>query len=351
MSRDKTISEPREMHKELISIVIPNYNGEKTIAKCLNSVHQSNYKHVEVIVVDDASNDDSLRIIRQFPCVIVQSQHRVGAAEARNLGAQQARGKLLFFTDADCVLLPHTLDLVLSSMMAADHNTIIGGTYAPKAFDRGFFNDFQASFVHYFETKNATTPDYIATHAMAIWSDVFFRYQGFCQPDLPILEDVEYSHRLKRQGVSLTMSSSLLVQHIFNFNLWSSLRNAARKSMYWTMYSIRNKDVLSDSGTASMELKLNTCMSLAMLLISAKLISQADVVAMLLFGVLLGINICISHNFLSFMRKNHGYGFAIRATAYYFFVYPIGIWLGSSLGVLKTIFDPIFKPNTSAGVH
>ena len=80
---------------------------------------------------------------------------------------------------------------------------------------------------------------------------------GFKENFLPILEDVEFSHRLRRTGFKLTMNPEILVRHIFNFTLIKSLKNAFRKSLYWTIYSLKNKDLLTDSGTASIELKFN----------------------------------------------------------------------------------------------
>ncbi|TAL24620.1 MAG: glycosyltransferase, partial [Nitrospirae bacterium] len=58
------------MHK-LISVIIPNYNGEATIGKCLEAVFSSEYDKFEVVVVDDCSNDNSVEIIKRFPCRLI----------------------------------------------------------------------------------------------------------------------------------------------------------------------------------------------------------------------------------------------------------------------------------------
>jgi glycosyltransferase involved in cell wall biosynthesis len=67
-----------------ISVVIPNYNNGNTIGKCLEGVLSSKYDRYEVIVVDDASSDNSVEIINRFPCRLIRLEKHAGAAKARN---------------------------------------------------------------------------------------------------------------------------------------------------------------------------------------------------------------------------------------------------------------------------
>jgi len=73
--------------QQLMSIIIPNYNGSRTIGKCLESVFALNDEDLEVIVVDDCSEDGSLYIIRRYPCRLIQMEKHAGASAARNAGA------------------------------------------------------------------------------------------------------------------------------------------------------------------------------------------------------------------------------------------------------------------------
>ena len=234
-----------------ISVIIPNRNGADTIGKCLEGVYSSEYKNFEAIVVDDCSEDDSVEIIEKFPCRLVRLESHGGASKARNTGARQAKGEALFFIDADCVLNLDTLATAVEAFRR-HKDKVVGGTYTPLPYDRGFYSTFQSIFINYSETKYKE-PDYVATHAMLISRELFTESGGFNEDFLPILEDVEFSHRLRKAGTKLIMLPELTVRHIFNFTLGRSLRNALRKSMYWTMYSIRNRDLLADSGTASVE--------------------------------------------------------------------------------------------------
>ena len=112
--------------EKLISVIIPNYQGGTTIARCLEAVFASSYQNFEVIVVDDCSGDNSVEVIKTFPCKLVPLDSHAGAAQARNIGAAHSRGDTLFFTDADCLLQENTLALVNQALSAADPNTVIG---------------------------------------------------------------------------------------------------------------------------------------------------------------------------------------------------------------------------------
>jgi len=150
-----------------ISIIIPNYNGESTIGKCLEAVYLSSYRDFEVIVIDDCSRDSSIEIIKRFPCKLIRLDKHSGASKARNLGAWNSAGEVLFFIDSDCLLGIDTLSIVNESF-AQDGDRVIGGTYTKIPYDNDFFSTFQSIFINYSETKNKDKPDYIATHAMAI---------------------------------------------------------------------------------------------------------------------------------------------------------------------------------------
>ena len=239
----------------MISIVIPVRNGARALDACLQAACAAALPDHEVVVVDDGSTDESAAIAARHPCRLVRLEGRRGASAARNAGAAAARGDILFFTDADCILGPQTLPRAAAALDAAGPRAVVGGTYETRPFDPGFFPAFQAVFVNYHETRRPDDPDYVATHAMAIRTADFRASGGFDEHFLPILEDVEFCHRLRRAGYRLRMDPRVLVRHSFGFGLSGSLRNAARKVRYWARYSLRNRDLFADSGTASRGLK------------------------------------------------------------------------------------------------
>jgi uncharacterized membrane protein len=152
---------------------------------------------------------------------------------------------------------------------------------------------------------------------------------------MPIIEDVEFSHRLRRSGSTLSMDASILVRHVFEFTLVKSLRNAFRKSMYWTAYSMKNRDLLADSGTASVELKTNVVSFFAILLMV--LVSLFLKQPYLLAGIppVFVLNLFVSRNLLAALGQTKGYLFLLSAALYYMAVYPLAVGAGSLAGMMK----------------
>jgi len=318
-----------------VSIIIPNYQGGATIGKCLEAVFASKYRNFEVIVVDDCSGDNSIEIIKRFPCKLVQMDKHSGAAQARNIGAAHSHGDILFFTDADCLLQENTLSIASQAVSLADPNVVIGGTYTRIPHDKNFFSLFQSVFIHYSETREVEHPDYIATHAMVIDSKSFQKSGGFTGKFLPILEDVDFSHRLRQAGYRLVMNPAIQVQHIFNFSLYRSLRNAIRKSMYWTMYSIKNGDVFVDSGTASIGLKTNVAAWFFATLLLLAFLLTGNSTFILLIPLILAIDLFVNKGLLMAFYRTKGFQFALAATCYYLLLYPVAVGTGALAGLAR----------------
>src|SRR5919198_5805523 len=86
------------------SVIVPARNAAATIGRTLEALAAQDFpQEYEVIVVDDGSTDDTVAVAEAAPGpVTVRRQEQRGPGEARNLGAQHARGEVLAFTDADC---------------------------------------------------------------------------------------------------------------------------------------------------------------------------------------------------------------------------------------------------------
>lgn len=89
---------------DLVSVIIPIYNQEKNLKRCLDSVVEQTYKHLEVILVDDGSTDNSFEICRDYAeryGWIVLHIANGGVSNARNRGLDKASGKYVLFVDSD----------------------------------------------------------------------------------------------------------------------------------------------------------------------------------------------------------------------------------------------------------
>lgn len=105
-----------------VSIIIPVYNVEPYIIRCLQSVAVQTYNYIECIIVDDCGIDHSMSLAQDFInqyqgpisfSIIRHNQNR-GLAAARNSGIKHATGKFLFFLDSDDTIVPNCINLLVS---------------------------------------------------------------------------------------------------------------------------------------------------------------------------------------------------------------------------------------------
>lgn len=111
------------------SIIIPAYNGAKTIAETIESVLHQTLKDIEIIVVNDGSTDHTSDVVRQFsdPRLKLIEQENAGVAAARNHGATVSRGRYLTFIDADDLWTPEKVE---DQVNALEANPDAGAVYS-----------------------------------------------------------------------------------------------------------------------------------------------------------------------------------------------------------------------------
>jgi GT2 family glycosyltransferase len=89
-----------------LSVIVPNYNGEKTLNGCIQSIYAQDVQLKELILVDDASTDGSVNLVstRYANVKIIEHEKNQGAARARNNGVKKSSGQILLFVDSDVYL-------------------------------------------------------------------------------------------------------------------------------------------------------------------------------------------------------------------------------------------------------
>jgi len=102
----------KKQHYEKVTVIIPTYNEQKNIKKCINSILELNYpeKYVEIIVVDDGSTDNTTRTVKNFKKVKLITQKHLGKVHALNKGLKNARGDVILTIDADTFLEKNSLN-------------------------------------------------------------------------------------------------------------------------------------------------------------------------------------------------------------------------------------------------
>lgn len=120
------------MKNDLISVVIPVYNTEKYLERCVDSVLNQSYQNLEIIFVNDSSTDNSMEIIEKYcntdnRCKCINLEKNMGVGNARNIGINQANGKYIAFIDSDDWVDSNFYIKLYFSITETKANVAIGG--------------------------------------------------------------------------------------------------------------------------------------------------------------------------------------------------------------------------------
>jgi len=115
----------------IVSIIVPAYNAEKSICRCIDSILAQTYPSTEVLVVDDGSTDDTRHIIEDFAKKDARIkpiyQDNQGAACARNAALDKASGSWITFVDSDDYVTPEYVEVMLQVARSAKSDMVVGG--------------------------------------------------------------------------------------------------------------------------------------------------------------------------------------------------------------------------------
>lgn len=242
------------MKTPYLSVIIPAYNAREHLVKLIASLGKSSFKDFEVIVGDDASNEQvsvaSLQLSdRQkgqkqppFQTTVIRLTRNRGPAAARNAAAKRARGRVIVFLDADVQIYPDTLKKIAEKFRRDDDLTAVTGVWDKHQRTRAFFPQFKAMRDWSYWTNERDRDGYyylFSTRIAAIKRDVFTRLGGFNEA-FRQMEDVELTYRIAKR-YAIIFAPDVKVHHEFE-GFTAVAKKYFWRSFYWTkLYKERKK--------------------------------------------------------------------------------------------------------------
>ena len=191
------------MNQPLVSIIVPVYNGERSIERCLRSIQNQSYKNLEIIVVNDGSTDHTERIIEKYvasdPRFLYLKKDNSGVSESRNLGISVANGEYFQFVDGDDWLVKTATEEFVRMVQTFGCEMVISDYYrvcGRRIFEKG-----------HIEGGPVVTRSKFAEHMMGapanfyygvLWNkffkaDIIRKFGLSCSPELDWCEDFQFN--------------------------------------------------------------------------------------------------------------------------------------------------------------
>lgn len=229
---------------EKISVIVPVYNNERTIERCIKSLLKQTYTNFEIIIINDGSTDNTKEIIKKFQNnkkIYIFDQPNRGVSCARNLGLKKSKGKYISFVDSDDYVENNFLQDLIDGMKDINDLSIVGLRHKypnndkidkiEKYYEGEFTSTQVLNFLFFKNGPQGYLPN-------KLWrKDIIYKNGLFLDPELDKLEDLLFTvkYLLSSKNVSIKNHIDYVYVHE-NFSLTSEMSFTRKPPKYIPTY-------------------------------------------------------------------------------------------------------------------
>ncbi|RJQ50189.1 MAG: glycosyltransferase family 2 protein [Nitrospiraceae bacterium] len=301
----------------MVSIVIPTYNAERFMTPLLDSIFRNKIEDMEVIIIDDCSQDDTVKIAGTYPVRVVELKKNGGPARARNIGVKAAEGDIIFFLDSDVIVLDGSVREVKEYFKKNPDSKCVIGVCSTEPLNRGFVPAYMAMFEYvHLISRQYDRVSVFAPRCGAIKKDFFLKIGGYNENYRGAdVEDFELARRINKEDC-IILDPKILVRHQFA-DFKQALRIYFRRTVMWVHLFFRAKKLDNAGPTSPGNGIAAICAFLSFLLVFFMPVAG---LAKYLFLFLLTAYLVSNLKWWNFMRKEKGLAFAARALLLNYFL-------------------------------
>ena len=310
------------------SIIIPAHDSQATLERCLRSILGSRFSEpYELIVVDDASRDDTPGIAARLGAKVLRSPSCRGPGFARNLGAKAAEGGVLVFIDSDVLLSEDTLQKIDDFFRVEKDFSVLSCNFDPACEMTDPISRYKHLYVGQCYSDQPKEVYWVFASTVAVKKDVFQSAGGFGEKTW-VLEDELFGRKLSKKGYRLAFGEQIRVNHVRQYSFFEFLRGEIRRSRVFTVIKFadffngikHSKDTVAPNIRYS--LGLFPFLIVSGFLVQRNFLFTAALIVMFYAG---------NYNFLMICKKQFGIKFMLQAT----FLIPLDClfcWSGIVVG-------------------
>jgi cellulose synthase/poly-beta-1,6-N-acetylglucosamine synthase-like glycosyltransferase len=326
-----------------VSIIIPMYNEEKTIRKCIESLLNQSYPSdkYEIIVVSDGCNDNSENIVRK----IIESEEKVeiklvrqenqGVATARNFGVKFSQWPILLFIDADCIADYRWIEEMIKPFLRYN---VVGVQGAYKTKQKEIVAQLaQIEFEERFrKLQQREYVDFVGSFSAAYKREIFEKFNGF-YTKFVMNEDVDLAYRISSDGYKLYFNPEAIVYHMHPDSLSIYIKVKFWRGFWRTIVyrRFRNK-AIKDSYTPA-NLKIQVLLIFPIVLITLCSFTIQDLLILNAWLIIIS-TVSMTGFICSAMKKS-------LATGLFSIIFLWGRAFAIASGILFAIVSLFFKDN------
>lgn len=246
--------EAHEIREEqpLVSVIIPCYNHARFLSTAIKSVLNQTYPHIEIIVVDDGSADNTRQITESFTSVNYIYQPNAGLSASRNKGIKKSKGQYILFLDADDWLYPEAIAINIQYFTNNPQLAFVSGSYDNADEKGNITNEYKVTVTgnHYCRLLDYNYIGMIATVLFAKWvfNEYLFdtRLRGCEDHDLylkiarkyPVLHHTEKIAVYRRHNNNMSSNNGMMIHTAFQILLAQKdkLKTVEEKKAYDISY-------------------------------------------------------------------------------------------------------------------
>ena len=231
-----------------ISVIVPVRNDPTNLELCLQALQASDHSEFEIVVIDDASTDDTAEVAERHGARVLRQEVRTGPGKARNLGAREAQHEVLLFIDADVCVQEDTLRKAAETFRDHDDVHALFGSYDQSPGAPNLLSQYRNLMHHYVHQSGNEEAGTFWSGCGAIRREIFLELGGFdTDYGQPSIEDIELGARLRRNGYRVVLVKDLQVKHMKRWTLWSMIKtDVLHRGIPWTLLLLREGHMPND---------------------------------------------------------------------------------------------------------